>query len=388
MAVFKPGTGYWGYSGQLEYTLFAQSKGSGSITISVPGANYNRRTYLRKGIKNFVLPDNIYTSASSGVNDTVIKVTTTRDISLTAFVEAGNFRAAALVFPKTVLSTEYIIPYGKHDILVVSLQNSTSFSASRYYVSNQQLNEHEVYHLSGRSSSSSESTVITSNRPIAVFMIMIASRGGALFEQMIPTKSWGHRYIVPNFYEDRHFSFQATASQHDTYINTFYRSHPGTMYLTRGRIIGAAFDLDPYVLTSSKPIMVMQFGTAGSFVTNVPAISQFSDSYSVYIPSGSFENKIVIITTEQDEGGITFDTTYFPARLRTETVMMDSIKYVVVTYRVTTGELRIFHTSPGGKFGGFIFGHDHSGSNKFYYALPLGLNLLEEGKQVIVLSVF
>ena len=385
--MFKPeSSGVGGYSGQVEYTLFAHSKGGGSITISAPGANYNRRSYLNKGVRSFVLPHSIQTSASSGVNNTGITVTTTNDITLTAFVRAGNFHAAALVFPKIVLSTEYIVPYGKHDILVVSLQNSTLFDATRYYVSSQQLNKNEVYHLSGRSSSSSESTVITSNHPIAVFMIIIASNSGGYYEQMIPTKSWGYRYIVPNFYQDRHFSFQVTASQHDTYINTYYRTHPGTMYLTTGRMIGATFDLDPYVLTSSKPIMVMQYGTEGSFVTNVPAISQFSNSFSVYVPTEvrDFYNNIVIITTEQDEGGITFDATYIPARQRTETVMVDNIKYVVVTYRVAAGELRIFHTSPGGRFGGFMYGYNYVSSHYgSYYALPLGLTLKEEGKQLL-----
>ena len=384
-AVFKPQTrGTTGYSGTLTYTLYAHSKRSGSITISVPGANYNRRSYLSKGARSFVLPADVLTSVSSGLNNTAIQVKTTSDISLTVFVKAGSYQAAALVFPKTVLSTEYIVPYGMNHLLVVSLQNSTRFSASHYYVTSQQLNENEVYHLDSRGSNGATSSIITSNHPIAVFMVKIQSSGGALFEQMIPTQSWGHRYIVPNFYQDRYFSFQATAYQDDTYVNTFYKSHPGTMYLTRGRIIGATFDQDPYVLTSAKPIMVTQFGTEGSFVTNVPSFSQFSNSYSVYIPSEvkMFDNNIVIITTEQDEAGITFDSTYIPIRLRTETVTTDNVKYVVVTYRVVPGEFRVFHTSSGGKFGGFIYGHDYVTSHyKAYYALPLGLSLKVEGKQ-------
>ena len=212
---------------------------------------------------------------------------------------------------------------------------------------------------------------------MAVLSGTFSSSGLPMMEQAVPVSSWAYRYIIPDIDGSRYPSYlRAFASERDTYINTYYNGHPGTMHLNEGDFIETHFDNSPYVMTSNKPIMVMQFISSYTAMTNLPAISQFGNSFSIPPGEPNWSNYLVLIASEHDEAGITFEGQTIPSRQRTSKIMVDNVRYVVTTYSLLAGTERVFHSSSAGRFGGFVYG---SYSTTVFYAYPFGLTLSETG---------
>ena len=368
----------------FQYHINIQAKSGGRLTLSAPRINHRSYIYFSRGSKTATLPSSLPYN-TSGI---AIKITSSSDVSLSVSMTCGQHHEGMLLLPANTLSNEYVVPgvqmSGFNDIFIVALHNSTIIDitypqSSSYRYDNLLRNELEVFIWSETNSDRSGS-VITSSHPVAVFTAGYAVGLGCVLEQVVPTSSWGYRYIVPDFYPDSNYYLKAFASQDDTYISTYYNSHPQSVLVNRGKFVYADFKRSPYVLTSSKPIMVMQYGTKGMFITHIPAISQFSNSYTVSVPSGtsSYNKYIVIIMAAADEAGLTFDAPYIPRTEDTSSIMLDNVKYVIKSYRIATG-FRVFHNT--GKFGGFTYGYYSFSSHSYdYYAYPLGLTLNETGK--------
>ena len=243
---------------------------------------------------------------------------------------------------------------------------------------NKILNKLDTYLIANENNYDLSGTIITSNHPVAVLSSTFASSSLPMMEQVVPVSSWAYRYIIPDIHAgSRHPSYiRAFASERDTYINTYYNGHPGTMHLNEGDFIETIFENSPYVMTSNKPIMVMQFMTSYTAMTYLPAISQFGNSFSIPPRVPNWSNYLVLIASEHDEAGITFEGQTIPSRQRTSKIMVDNVRYVVTTYSLLAGTERVFHSSSAGRFGGFVYG---SYSTTVFYAYPFGLTLSETG---------
>ena len=349
--------------------------------------NYNYRLYVRQGSsRTKSLPTSLLTTVPDTVNRTAILITSNVEVTVSVTVKSGtHYQEGLLLLPTPVLSTEYVIPgYASQysNIMIVGLTNGTRFDvldAKTFItrVDRKVLNEHDTYLLTYANSYDLSGHIIRANHPVAIFSATFASTGACMIEQAIPTSSWAYRYIVPDFYASHNNHYlRAFASEDDTYINTYYSSHPGTMHLNKGQFISSYFKNGDYVLTSSKPIMVMQYMSTGTFMTTVPAISQFGNSFAIPPPVSNWGNYFVLIAAEHDEAGITFEGQNIPSRMQTSSVVVDNVRYVIATYSLLPGTERVFHSSSSGRFGGFVYGRY---SDNTYYAYPLGLTLTETG---------
>ena len=155
-----------------------------------------------------------------------IRVRSTTDVSLTLTLNNyyyGIFESM-LLLPTVVLSTEYVLPYGKDMmVLIVGMENNTEFKIQYSTVNGSAgvIEQYQTYLLHNTTTSDPVSCSVSSTKPIAVFMSTKAQnhhQDFASLEQAIPVSSWGKQYIVPKLTVDH--SFRILVSQNGTHIHT------------------------------------------------------------------------------------------------------------------------------------------------------------------------
>ena len=294
-----------------------------------------------------------------------------------------------LVLPTLVLSTEYIVPYNKGNrIILVGTDNSTDFSIKCTNGNGDEgvIDEIQTYFLNNNATSANPvSCNVLSNKPVAVFMgrddsdyVEDYELGSS--EQAIPVSGWGQQYIVPGLPISH--SFGVSASQNGTNIDMDHRSDnfPVVRVLAnRGELRQTDMVTSALALNSNKPITVMQYGDDDNcFMTTVPAVSQFANDYTFFVPDVEYKHYVTIIVSSSFEDGIfIFDEMNIPVLTSKSTVSLNGDVYTIATLRLKTpGQHRILLTSTNnGVFGGIVHGLFSSDQSIRTYAHPLGMLL-------------
>ncbi|KAL4231539.1 hypothetical protein ACF0H5_009120 [Mactra antiquata] len=343
----------------------------------------------------------------SGSTGKLIQVTSDVPVTVVVLPHSGNDAAEGfLALPVSALSTKYIVssfqPYGngKSEFLVVPTENGTVVNFTKYDQNSRLIDQrvqldskYDVYQY--QSSSDLSSTVITSNKPVAVIAgassVKIPSNTGDynfIVEQLVPTDYWGYTYIVPNLYPRQGYYLRVYSNESqgsiDTYVNGQTTSniniqqHRFTeLHSTNSR---------PSVIQSSMPISVMQYGDdndrfAGDpFMSAVQAVSQFQSRYDFITDFIPFSNEIWDVTL-----AVTALTSDIPDILLDNVPRFNSAvkftvpapynNYTVVLFNMTHTSYGQEHTlvhKYGHVFGASIYSF---AGTAVAYGYPLGFNL-------------
>jgi gliding motility-associated-like protein len=299
-------------NGNIQYQIALTSETNAQATIRIPGINYTNTVNIVPGITTqvnltnpFIIPN------GEGLRNTGIQVTATADISVFATYQSNARTESTIVLPVQALgsNSEYIVTTiapqsanGNSNLVIAATQDNTvieiipsapTLGGRAANVPFQiTLNAGQSYQIIGANVPPGQSrpdltgTVIrsvpgtSSCKPFAVFAgvtATIITTPGCfanslqhLWEQQYPVSTWGTRYALTPYTNDRNirnrgYIFRITASQDNTRITLNNGAAPQTITLNRGQSYTAftgtfdGIDISRGVLIEAdKPISVAQ----------------------------------------------------------------------------------------------------------------------------------
>ena len=306
------------------------------------------------------------------------------DVSLTLICTDPDISVGIPLVPSSVLSSEYIVPSvassTKDNYLIIAAkQNSSTVWVktrnNRTWL-HTTLNEFQtqkygfLYDISG--------TIITSNYPVSVITYKYGLYNDIQKEidaalQVIPTHAWGQKYIVPIFNITDPGYFRTFAVSDNTYVHVVENSRSSTVFLNRGQYVDYDSKADHVIVSSTNPIMVINYGANNDSMIHIPALSQYKSSHSFYVvPNVLREHCLFIIVPESHEGGITFrGHQHVPIREMASLVVLKNVRYVIAKFKLLTGgEFNVFHSSHSVPFGAILYS---AGDRPYGYTVGMKL---------------
>jgi hypothetical protein len=389
------GTDFWLMFNQNfstpELTLFITGKTSTTGTVEIPGLGFSEPFSVVPGTVTPVsLPPGAAVTGIDTVSDLGVHVTALQEVTVYGLNRVPFTTDAYLGLPTDILGQEYIVlAYGSFGMQfgIVATQDDTtvtitpttpigSHPAGVPY--NVELDRGQTYQAQG--SGEVTGTIITSNKPIAVFgsnaCTTIPLGTGVcccdhIVEQMAPTTTWGERFVtVPLETRLNGDTFRFLASSNNTTISV-----NGTVVATinRGQFHERILT-GPSTITASAPILVAQYSNSSSFdgVTSdpfmmlIPPFEQFLAEYTITTPATGFrQNYVNVVAPTAAVGATTLDGVPIPVASFTP---IGSTGFSGAVVPLALGSHNLAGPQP---FGIFVYGFDEFDS----YGYPGGLAL-------------
>ena len=324
-------------------SLFIAGDIETSGLVSIPGANFSTTFTVRPGsVTEILLPSAVVSqiipvgnpaiaNASDKVSTTGIRVTSNAPVSVYGLNRATATTDGFLGLPTNVLGTEYIVlTYGKTEsssqsqqLSIVGISDNTRVTVTpsatigtrtKGIPFNISLNAGQVYFLINTSTSDELSgTTISSSQNVAIFgghtsAQVPTGRPAAdhLTEQLPPVTSWASRFVTVPLGDQPQNLYRVLASANQTTIRI-----NGSIVATINRGESYTFErTTASLIETSRPVLVAQFARGGNgsnldpFMQIVPAIDQFSSSYTVATPTDtSFTRHFANLVVPNDKIG-------------------------------------------------------------------------------------
>ncbi|XP_060583263.1 uncharacterized protein LOC132739566 isoform X1 [Ruditapes philippinarum] len=323
------------------------------------------------------------------------------DVNVSVRILAGysDFYEGFLALPLTALGTHYVAlsykPYSSDnsEILVVGIESETSVSISTmlngYQGSNVtfQLQKFESYQFKANRDISG--SVVVSSKPVAVisgsaYAEVPVGIGSIqyLTEQMVPTKYWTTKFIVPPIYPRLYFILRFFAIHDNTEIQYHNNTKHYAVYLSKGSMEEILFATDSVVVIANKPISVMQYGHDGDnmagdpYMSTAQGILQYQNSYKFVSQNVYTSGDTLAITINKNNvSGLILNghsMSYFNNAKRVN-VSSPMDQYVTIFVNITYNTYYHLYHSGGLKFGAVIYGRPDTA---IAYGYPLQLSLI------------
>jgi uncharacterized repeat protein (TIGR01451 family) len=407
------GTDFWlAFQGNLSIpnlTLFITGDADTLGTVQVPGLSFTASFSVTAGRVTSVAipPDAALHSTRSGVTPADIRanagihVETLDEVAIYGLNRVMFTTDAYLGLPTDILGAEYIVlGYGNTSFgsqfgvvatadgtaVTVTLSITTTISTPSGNQVEQPagvpytliLNQGEVYQLQNRGNKDLSGTIITSDKPIAVFGSHVCTNVPGEFgfcdhlvEQLPPPVTWGKEFVTMGL---------ATRHKGDTF--RFLASTDGTHVRIKGIVVATLnrgqfherIIEGPSHISSDKPILVAQYSngsaydgvTSDPFMMLIPPYEQFLGGYTVSTPATGFAiNYINVVAPSAAVGRIMLDGVAIPAIRFTA---IGSSGFSGVQVAVSLGSHNLSGPLP---FGAFMYGFDIYDS----YGYPGGMSL-------------
>ena len=269
----------------------------------------------------------------------VINITSDRPISLMAeYTFTDGDRTAIITYPimpTSAWTSDYVIPSyptsgsGKTQLMVVGLNDSTSVRFEGYETGSM---VHSVDYkdiLIYQRSIDISSTSAVSNHPVAIFSWITTgdvaySRdknavGRSLAMQVPPLDKTAVYFIVPSLTGSLHYGSSIHGYKVRIYAysqNAYVEIHKPSAHTQLVHVYNkiyyeftAKYSSDVYEIVSDSPLVVVQIALNSNnmplFMTSIPAVSQFMNSYKVKFPYvSSLTRSIVIIVPNTEASGL------------------------------------------------------------------------------------
>ncbi|KAL8220192.1 UNVERIFIED_CONTAM: hypothetical protein K2H54_040307 [Gekko kuhli] len=362
-----------------------------STRVDVKISKSDRKSYsLAKGT---MLPVEIPESAEvrgSSTSDNSILIQADNDISVVLVNRKLYSVGTMTVYPAQALGTVYymITPYGRKstrylkEFAVIGWQVPTTVdiylkadvkfngrshpAGSTLHVSLEALQVIQLQSLGDLSG-----TMIRSVDPVAVLSghVCVAKNSyhDHVVEQLLPVSGWGTSFIVPPiFFQTNPDIAYVVAAQ-----NTHIKYHQGTQERSLDMAAGEVRTFDvrspqELYISADAGIQVLFFFTGGinkkkvfdPFLINIPAITNYGNSYHIDGMTG-FENSAILIAKTSETLGITRDKQPIHG-IQWRTV--PGTLYSWGTYNLEAGAQSLSLEHPETPFGVLVFGgRDHEG---------------------------
>ncbi|WP_235908569.1 putative Ig domain-containing protein [Roseiconus nitratireducens] len=318
-------------------------------TVEIPGLEFSKSFSVTPGVETVVaIPLSADLSFTSDtVTDLGVHVTSTEEVTVYGVSRARESTDAFLGLPTDVLGTQHVVlgykntdvtpdvfeTYPGTEFAIVGTVDGTSVTvtpsvttgartAGVPYVVN--LDEGQTYLLqnTGGEPSDLSGTVITSNRPVAVFgghsaaNIPAPAVGFAdyLVEQLSPTTQWATDFITTPLATRGGDTFRVVASEDATDV-----SIDGAVVATlnRGEVLETLLSEAAH-LTATAPVLVAQYAnsaefdgaTADPFMMLVAGTNQYLGSYTVTSNFEAFETSFInLVVPDSGIGAVTLGGT-------------------------------------------------------------------------------
>lgn len=402
------GTDFWlsfpmNYTGDNTLTLFIAGDSETSGTVAIPGLSFSTTFTVSPGtVTSVSIPIEALLTGSDSIENKGIHVTSSDEVSVYGLNRQQATTDAYLGLPTDILGTEYIVlsyvnalEYGG-EFSIVATEDDTSIditptadNATSTRLAGQTftitLNQGQTYQFQTAGVGVDiTGTVITANRPIAVFgahqiadVPVTATAADHLVEQLPPISTWGQSFVtVPLKTRIGGDTFRILASNDGTHV-----SINGTelAVLDQGEFYEQIID-GPSQITADQPILVAQYSNGSSFdsVTSdpfmmlVPPFEQFLGKYTVTTPTTGFSQNFINIAAPSSAvgfltlDGVTISSDDFTA------IGTSGFSYAQISVELGSHVIADSRTAgKGSPFGVSVYGFDYYDS----YGYPGGISL-------------
>lgn len=382
-----------GFPLTLSLFITADTPTTGSVNIpGLPAPNSFPFTVAPGTVVTVDIPVGAQLSGDSeAMENKGIHVTAVDEVTVYGYSRRPFTTDAYLALPTDSLGMEYIaLSYENNGstLAIVATANATTVkivpsattatrSAGIEYTI--LLNQGQTYQLLNTAAADLSGTIITSDKPIAVFgshrCANIPTAFGAcdhVIEQLPPTSGWGTNFATMPL---------ATRKNGDTF--RFIASTNGTTVRVNDIALGTTLDrgqfhekliTGPAHITSDKPILVAQYSngqgfdgvTGDPFMMLIPSSNRFLSRYTVNVPATGFPiNYINVVVPTAAVGSIELDNVAIPAA---SFVVIGSSGFSGAQISVGTGSHTLKPVTPV-PFGAFVYGFAQTDS----YGYPAGM---------------
>ncbi|XP_053406533.1 CUB and sushi domain-containing protein 1-like [Mercenaria mercenaria] len=366
--------------------LITSANNSGNIHIQVPHLQINTTSRFN-GNFEFNLPKSIIQSTNNTVEHRGIRVKTDVDISLLVSTSgSSDVYETFLALPTTILSSSYIISsyttttYYKSfnsNFLIVATEPNTTVSLTSTHLGqfsqSVSMNQYDTC-LYGSVQDVSGIT-IRSNKAIAVFSGHEATGvpyncayGRYLVEQLLPIKMFGHEFIVPPVAPKSGFVVRIYSAEQNTTLHYINSTSYGREVLREpDRFYELLCANEPIKIQSDKPVQVVLYSTCysynstsklgDSFMTIIPAIQQYKNTYHFTMPSlfGGYGYLAITANTSHMTTGLRLDGQLIHDQIYRYDASPLRGNYSVRIYNVTAG-VHTLENVNGTLFGAWQYG--------------------------------
>lgn len=387
------------HTGGAALSLFITGDTATTGTVEIPSLAFSAPFSVTPGtVTTVVLPSAAEMRSSDLVENKGIHVTALAEVTVYGLSRIQFTTDAYLGLPTDILGTEYIVlgyqnsgfTFNGSELGIIGTADGTTVtiipsvttggrpSGVPYTVTLNRGQTYQLINAAGPTGSDLSGTIITSDRPIAVFggnkcanVPLGVTFCDHIVEQLPPVLTWGKSFVTMPL---------ATRLNGDTF--RFLASTNGTTVSVNGVVVATLnrgqlheqIITGPAQITSNQPILVAQYSNGSSFdgVTSdpfmmlIPPFEQFLGSYTVTTPaSGFLVNFINVVAPAAAVGAIMLDGFAIPPA---SFVPIGSSGFSGAQVSVSAGS----HTLSGPlPFGAFMYGFADFDS----YGYPGGMSL-------------
>ncbi|XP_066295771.1 IgGFc-binding protein-like [Branchiostoma lanceolatum] len=323
---------------ELELFITSASSDPASVTVSAPGAGFTERlTVTDAAVQVVQLPSSLELSGNEKAQKGV-SITSDTEIIVYGVNKQQYTTDGFLGLPKDVLGNEYFVAsytpsspsefgvFGIEDNtdVEITLRGDTQYQGVAYStgrVISLALNKFEAVQFQG---SDLTGTRVTSNKPVTLMSGVQCARvptGNCdhLVEQIPPVDTWGKRFVtVPLADRTGGDIFRIVAARDNTAVSV--TGQAGSYRIMHsGEFWELDIPSDVYqVITSSKPIMVLQYNKgqssggvdSGPLMMYLPPIEHFAADYTfatVDAVGTVFDSYINVVIKTSEKYGLLYD---------------------------------------------------------------------------------
>lgn len=368
-------------------------------TVSAPGTGFTTNFTVTPGtVTTVTLPTGtLELNSSNSIENKGIHIVAGQEVTVYGLNRYSATTDAYLALPTDILGTSYInLGYKNTNIVnstqfgIVATQNATTVTITPTVTTsgraagvpyNITLNQGQTYLLRNTDAAPQDlsGTIITSNKPIAVFGGMQCANipmnyyaCDHIVEQLPPTTAWGKNFIsVPLKTRTKGDTFRFLASANNTTVEV-----NGTIVanLNKGQLYETVLTTSSQI-KSNNPILVAQYSNSSSFdnVTSDPFMmlitpyEQFLGNYTFSTPASGFSgNYVNVVAPSAAVGALKLDGVVIPAASFSA---IGTTGFMGAQLNIALGS----HTINGSNlpFGIFVYGYDSYDS----YGYPGGQSL-------------
>lgn len=383
--------------GALSFFISGDEATTGTVTA--PGTGFTAPFTVTPGsVTTVTLPTGtLELNLSDGIENKGIHIVAGKEVTVYGLNRYSATTDAYLALPTDILGTSYInLGYKNTNIVnstqfgIVASQNATTVTITPTVTTgaraagvpyNIVLNQGQTYLLRNTDAAPQDlsGTIITSNKPIAVFGGMQCANipmnyyaCDHIVEQLPPTTAWGKNFIsVPLKTRTKGDTFRFLASANNTTVEV---NGSVVANLNKGQLFETILTVSSQI-KSNNPILVAQYSNSSSFdnVTSDPFMmlitpyEQFLGNYTFSTPASGFTgNYVNVVAPAAAVGTLKLDGVVIPAASFSA---IGSTGFKGAQLNISLGS----HTINGSNlpFGIFVYGYDSYDS----YGYPGGQSL-------------
>ncbi|XP_060549962.1 IgGFc-binding protein-like isoform X2 [Pantherophis guttatus] len=317
----------------IKYQLLITGHHHSTVTkVSVSKHMFWRTFVINKGNTATVKIPKTFEMSGSNYFDMTVFIEANKDISVFAQHEGGSSVGTTLVLPFHQLGRVYhvvtpnvsntdgfkefaIVAQETATEVDISLKGDVLFNGQAYPAGSKlSVNLEAFQALQLQSSDDLSGTKIESKEPVAVFSghscIMKDNACNQVYEQLLPSSSWGAFFIVPMLpFQNRDGILYITASQ-NTYLKYQHGDVLSSQTLESGEVMQLnKYSSEPVSISASARIQVLYFSTGGEsqghgpLLLNIPAVTSFCKSYDL-LSMKQLDNYAIIVAKTSDPSRI------------------------------------------------------------------------------------